>query len=128
MGTTRKRTRLTKSADFDRVYRQGFSVQHRMLVVYAFERPADADDDACRVGITVSRKVGSAVDRNTIKRQIREAIAQADVSLPGHDLVVIARPGLVETIDRRGFDWLVSEIRESAEALSDRENKRRSRS
>lgn len=106
-----RKQRLTRSADFERVYRQGRSAQHRLLVVYRFERPDDirgdeGSDQACRIGITVSRKIGGAVERNRLKRQLREAIQANQALQDGFDYVLIARPGLREAVERDGFEWL----------------------
>ncbi len=60
-----KRRRLSRSAEFERVYRQGRSKGNRFLVLYAFPREADADAapaDGPRLGLSVSRKVGGAVE------------------------------------------------------------------
>ena len=86
----RRRTgRLSRSAEFDRVYRQGRSVANRYLVLYAFPRGGEGPP---RVGLSVSRKVGGAVERNRLKRLLREACArQADAFPPGHDIVLVAR-------------------------------------
>jgi len=55
------------------------------------------DDAGTRLGITVSRKVGDAVVRNAVKRRVREAFRRhPDRLLPGHDVVVIAKPGAGE--------------------------------
>lgn len=105
-----RKARLSRSADFERVYRHGRSAQHRLLVMYRFERPDDIrgdEDGDCRIGITVSRRLGGAVERNRLKRQLREAVGQASVLVEGHDLVLIARPGLPEYIESQGFDELV---------------------
>ena len=104
-----KQGRLSRSAEFDRVVRAGRSTQDRSLVVYRFQRPEDLPvADAPRLGITVSRKVGDAVTRNRVKRQLREAFADAQGADPHSDYVVIARPGLPERIQTEGFAWLVS--------------------
>jgi ribonuclease P protein component len=111
----KRRSRLSRSRDFDAVYRQGRSVSTRYLVLYAFARTGDEDvpEDGPRLGLAVSRKVGDAVERNRIKRRLREAFAlvQADV-LAGHDYVLIVRPGLPEAVEARGFDWLATQVAE----------------
>ena len=68
----RKRRRLSRSGEFERVYREGRSHASRHLVVYAFPR-ADDDDSDPRLGVSVGRKVGGAVERNRMKRLLREA-------------------------------------------------------
>ena len=96
-----KRGRLSRSAEFERVYRQGRSHANRFLVLYTFPR---AGDDQPRVGLSVSRKVGGAVERNHVKRLLREAFGVlADRLPPGHDVVVVARPDVGDLADREGL-------------------------
>ena len=77
MSNRRKRGRLSRSGDFDRVYRDGRSHANRYLVLYSFPRPDSAVDQS-RLGISVSRKVGGAVERNAVKRALREAFWELD--------------------------------------------------
>lgn len=100
----RRRGRLSRSGDFERVYREGRSHSNRFLVLYAFPRAeSDADQDQVRLGISVSRKVGGAVERNAVKRGLREAFWSFDQRLPrDHDFVLVARPDAAGLVEREG--------------------------
>jgi ribonuclease P protein component len=104
------RGRLTRSADFERVYRQGRSIANRHLVLYAFSNRTGPDT---RLGLSVSRKVGGAVERNLIKRLLREAFAHVEPDLQrGHDLVVVARPPARELAEREGLEGVSRSLAE----------------
>ena len=96
------RMRLSRSADFDRVFRQGRSHAGRELVLYVFPR-GEAEDEP-RLGLSVSRKVGGAVERNRVKRLLREAFAAEGERLPpGTDAVVVARHEANALAEREGL-------------------------
>jgi len=108
-GSRRKRRRLSRSGDFDRVYRDGRSHANRFLVVYSFPR---AGDDEPRLGISVGRKVGGAVARNQVKRMLRDAFWACGEILPdGHDFVIVARPEMAGVADERGAAGVEEELR-----------------
>ena len=68
-----------------------------------------------RLGITVTKKVGGAVVRNRIKRQLREvwrARLEANAIDAGNDYVLVVRAGLPEAAEARGHDWLVDRVDE----------------
>jgi ribonuclease P protein component len=107
-----RRHRLSRSRDFDAVYRQGRSVSTRSLTLHWFAREDDPDGTP-RVGLAIPRAVGSAVARNRLKRQLRAVWAQLAAEAPhGRDYVLVARPGLAEPATTRGHDWLVEQVRE----------------
>ena len=106
-----RRNRLSRSRDFDAVYRHGRSVSTRFLVLYAFERDETAGD--ARLGLAVPKAVGGAVVRNRIKRQLKEIWRERLERVPaGRDYVLVARPGLPEAAEARGHEWLAERVDE----------------
>jgi ribonuclease P protein component len=106
-----RRHRLSRSLDFDAVYRRGRSVSTRFLVLHWFER--EEDGEGARLGLAVPRAVGTAVVRNRVKRRLREIFrARSEELRQDRDYVLVVRPGLAEAAESRGFDWLKERVEE----------------
>jgi ribonuclease P protein component len=156
-GRTLKRRRLSRSAEFERVYRQGRSKANRFLVLYAFPREDQSGDDAGvadalgggqrparpsaepqdvrlgpplearqpaaepsgpRLGLSVSRRVGGAVDRTRVKRVLREAFWAEAARLPsGSDYVIVARPDARDLAHREGMPGIRAALAELVDAM-----------
>jgi ribonuclease P protein component len=113
-----KRRRLSRSAEFERVYRQGRSKGNRFLVLYAFPRE-NREDDGPRLGLSVGRRVGGAVDRTRVKRVLREAFWEEARRLPaGSDYVVVARPESLALAEREGTEGVRTALAELVDDLA----------
>ena len=109
-GRSSNRGRLSRSAEFERVYRQGHSAGNRHFVVYTFANPSVKGP---RLGLSVSRKVGGAVERNRVKRLLREAFARLEPDLDStHDVVVVARASALELAEREGLAGIETSLME----------------
>jgi len=95
---------LTRRRDFQLVFNEGVNFASKHLVMYA--RPNELDFN--RLGLSISKKVGTAVTRNRIKRLLREAMRRLlqEFSL-NYDFVIIARKSSVE----EGLDDFIGDIR-----------------
>ena len=108
-----RRRRLSRSGDFDRVYREGSSSANRFLVVYSFSHREDESDDGARLGLSVGRKIGKAVTRNKVRRAVRESFWELpELIQPGRDYVIVARPGAEALLEREGQDGVRSSLEE----------------
>jgi ribonuclease P protein component len=115
-----RRRRLSRSAEFERVYRQGRSKANRFLVLYAFPRE-ESSDEGPRLGLSVSRRVGGAVDRTRVKRVLREAFWQEAERLPaGSDYVVVARPDAKGLAEREGAGGVQRSLAELVDGMGGR--------
>jgi ribonuclease P protein component len=85
-------------------------VSTRFLVLYWFPRD---DDGEARLGLAVPKGAGSAVERNRVKRRLRESWrARIDAIPVGRDYVLIARPALGEALQSRDAAWLGERLEE----------------
>ena len=85
----KKAYRVKKDQDFQRVFHQGRSVANRQLVLYVYPKPGQAH---YRVGLSVGKKLGNAVERNFIKRRLRSAVQAIGPAIqPEFDFLLIAR-------------------------------------
>lgn len=95
----RPEERLRRTADFDRLRREGKRFSHRMLSASVLPNELPHN----RYGLVVSSRVGKAVQRNRLRRQLREAIRSVQKDLQaGYDVVLVARPALA----RQPFDHI----------------------
>lgn len=94
----KKSYRVKSDKDFQAIFQSGQSVANRKFVVYSL----DKQHPHFRAGISVSKKLGNAVKRNTIKRRIRHCLMELAPDLRQLDFVIIARKG-VEELDYQGI-------------------------
>ena len=89
----RKSTSLTASPEFERVYRNGSVYRGRLFSVYALPNTIGEP----RLGLSVSKKVGTAVKRNKVRRRLKEMFHSSSKRLPDNlDFVISARPAAAE--------------------------------
>lgn len=88
----KRKFRLTRSSDFQRVRRQGRSYAHPLVVLIALPNP----EGDVRFGVAAGRRIGNAVQRNRAKRLIRASLQPyLEKVQPGWDAVILARAPLV---------------------------------
>ena len=89
----KKYNRIRKNEEFSRIIGNHHSKASNNFIVYASER----QEDHTRIGISVSKKLGNAVTRNKIKRQVRMMLQElVDFDENEHDYIVIVRHSYLE--------------------------------
>lgn len=101
----RRAQRLRSSRDFQRVRTQGRRVSGALLTLGYAPQADSGETGYTRVGFSVGRRVGGAVERNRVKRRLREVMRRKLAGIvQGYDLVITARPGAadarMETLDQ----------------------------
>ena len=104
--------RLLRHADFERVYKQGRRHFSANMTVFYLRR---TEGEGMRVGFTVGRALGGAVDRNRMKRRLRESVRLCRPSAsPAVDVVINPKKS-VRTAD---FSVLIGEVRRAFEVIA----------
>ena len=102
---------LTASPEFERVYRRGSVYRGRLFSVHVLPNTVGKP----RLGLSVSKKVGTAVKRNGVRRRLKEIFRSSATGLPGNlDFVVSARPAAADA----SFDELKEEFLRSLHKLN----------
>ena len=99
---------LKENHVFRRLYHRGATAGNRLLVVYCLRKGEDKEKirdkmtelkgtGHSRLGLTVSAKLGHAVERNRMRRRLREVYRLHEAELlPGYDIVIVARSRAME--------------------------------
>lgn len=104
--------RLRKHADYQRVYQCSRKQFSRQMSYFVAARPADSTftEPIARVGLTVGKVMGKAVDRNRIKRRMREAVRRNIATLEGPiDVVLHPRRSVID-LDFAALDREVAQV------------------
>jgi ribonuclease P protein component len=111
--------RLLRHADFEKVYKQGRRHFSSHMTVFYLQRE---DGEGLRVGFTVGRVLGGAVDRNRMKRRLREAVRLRRPKLPAPVDVVINPK---KTLLRADFEELLREVSRAFDAIESKTSRKR---
>jgi ribonuclease P protein component len=103
--------RLLRHADFEQVYKQGRKHFSPNITVFYLRR---ADGEGMRVGFTVSRALGDAVDRNRMKRRLRESV-RLTRPRPSPAVDVVINPK--KSVRTMSFSILVGEVNRAFEVI-----------
>jgi ribonuclease P protein component len=110
--------RLRKHSDFERVYKQGRRHFSPHMTVFFLRRAAGAvPEKGSRVGFTVGRVLGGAVERNRMKRRLREAVRLRRSVLEGAGAVdVVINPK--KSVLKLEFAVVLEEVRRALDAIA----------
>lgn len=107
----RKCERIRLRSDFERIYAARKSASNERLTVFVLPNGLRH----ARLGLSVSRRVGTAVTRNLIRRRIKEAFRLNKTKLPaGIDLLCVVKPGPAATFQQYSADLCVLSAKASA--------------
>ena len=110
-GSAGKSGRLLRHADFERVYKQGRRHFATHITVFYLRR---TEGEGMRVGFTVSRALGDAVDRNRMRRRLRESVRLSrPAASPAVDVVINPKKS-VRTVE---FSILLNEVSRAFEVI-----------
>ncbi|WP_273123526.1 ribonuclease P protein component [Metabacillus sp. HB246100] len=90
----RRKYRVKKNKDFQKIFKQGKSIANRQFVLYIMDNSTEKE---FRIGLSVSKKIGNAVTRNKVKRLIRQVfLEEKDKLITGKEFIMIARKPAAE--------------------------------
>jgi ribonuclease P protein component len=119
INAVKKLQTLRNSRQFRQVYENGQRFHSSLFTAFILQ----TESNERRIGITVTRKIGNAVVRNRCKRRLREALRRQfneSESSFGFDLVINAKPGLIEADFRQIVDGLARTVGRFGESLPER--------
>ena len=98
---------LNKNKNFKYVYNKGSSMVSSLLVTYVLKNKSDMN----RIGITASKKIGNAVNRNRARRIIRAAFRNCKFNLKqGYDIVFVARRKTVRSNSYKIYSVMIKQL------------------
>ena len=104
--------RLLRHSDFERVYQQGKRHFSPRMTIFYLRRE---QGEGLRIGFTVGRALGGAVDRNRIRRRMREAVRlRRPVEFAAVDVVINPKRSVLKV----AFDELVAEVGRGFEVIA----------
>lgn len=119
----KKNRRIKKSDEFQSMIHNCRHVSSPLFVIYYKEK----EDDQNRIGISVSKKLGNAVVRNKVKRQVRMMVQEIGCLECHLDLLILVRKGYLTNaynINKKGLETLVKKVKIRASSDHEGENSR----